>query len=751
MIAVLLICNIALVVGKAAPVWDAIGEFSPWFSLVSDNARHGRILLWDPWIDGGSPDFAEPEAGAASPIAIFFGLIFSDPFRGFVAYWLSIWILSGIGMLLLCKHLKCPPWGAIIVSLGFATNGFFMGHGEHTSMLYSYCFLPWILWRFDAALKQQSYWAALEAGALWGASALGGYPQITILTGFFIFLWGVGRLLEQWRSGDLRRPLSTQSKFFLLAVAIFAAVGTAILCPTYISFFTESRGYSARADVLSRDYAITSNLFPPGALSTFASPALYLLQLAPTVRWANTDVAMVDFYLGVLIPILAIVGLLKFSKLRIWLAFVAALFMSCAVGKYLPVRGWLYDFVPPTRFFRNPSLFGGFTMFAVAILAAFATRDVDAASSEKNTGRDRLRFFLVAVALLALAFPSFRALSMNRGQVEHPLYAAVHFWLVWLSISAILFVWWRRAISARDLCWALITLCVFDAASTLYLSTSTLYSSAPLAWWNTERAEHNSNLELGTAGLNRNLHPPSKLADYYAHDRNIAIKDPELANYSAFTSRIFESFVADPFLYRMALGPNRMWFSSSPAWCVPDQKAFDQFEAYSRTAPTPSMVLHSRSEMMDDFAKAVSSPAMQTRKCPDRPSPMSFAPVKILRYSPNRLSLSYRGDQKGWLMITDRWARSWQATVNGKATPIVGANFLFRGVPVSAGENVVAMWYRPTGYIALIALSWTTLGLILLSELWRVLRTRLPRLRLGRSELRFSNVALSHQDEKTRR
>lgn len=737
-----MICNIALIAGKTAPVWDAITQFSPWFSLVCDNARHGRILLWDPWIDAGSPDFAEPEAGAASPVAIACGLIFRDPFRAFIAYWLGMWIFGAIGMLLLCRHLKCPPWGAIVVSLGFAAGGFYIGHAEHTSMIYGYSFLPWILWRWDVALSKRSYWPAVQAGALWGLSALGGYPQLNMLTLSFLFLWGVGRLFEHSDDLSTRETVFARGKFLFLALLILGSVGIAILSPTYIGFLTESRGYSARANALPRDIALTSNLFPPGALLTFGTPVLYLLELAPTVRWPNTDVAMIDFYLGVAIPVLAIAALLKFSRLRLWLAFVAALFMSCAVGKYLPVRGWLYDLVPATRFFRHPALFVAFTMFALAILAALATRDIDGDTS-KESGRYRLHLLLVAVGLAPLAYLGYRQLSLNQGQIAHPLYASVHFWLIWPGIAVIMLLWWSRAITKRDFCWALIALCIFDSASTLYLSSLTIDSSAPLGWWDLMRAKHDVNLELGEKGLNRRLHPPADLGDYYSHDRNIAIKEPEFANLTPLTSSIFEKYVADPFLNRTVLGANRMWFSSAPSWCVPDQKAFDQFEAFSRTAPDPVMVLHSRSVMLSNFAEASSNTGARSRTCPDHSSAMITAPVKILRYSPNRLSLSYRSERNGWLMITDRWARSWRATVNGKMTPIVGANFLFRAVPVSAGENVINMWYRPTGYIALIALSWTTLGLIFLWELWRIARTALPGVRVGRKRERsFSSVAL---------
>lgn len=126
---VLVIGNLDLVRGKSAPVWDAIDYYAPMFSLVADHAKAGKLLLWNPWINGGSPDFADPQSGANSPIILLLGVLSHDPFKAFVAYWIGLWVFGGLGMLWLLRHLRCPAWGALIVSLGFVSCGFYTGHG----------------------------------------------------------------------------------------------------------------------------------------------------------------------------------------------------------------------------------------------------------------------------------------------------------------------------------------------------------------------------------------------------------------------------------------------------------------------------------------------------------------------------------------------------------------------------------------------------------------------------------------------
>ena len=66
LLTVLLGANSKLVNGHAAPLWDANDRFAPYFTLIADHARAGRILLWEPWTSGGTPPSAEPEFGSFS-------------------------------------------------------------------------------------------------------------------------------------------------------------------------------------------------------------------------------------------------------------------------------------------------------------------------------------------------------------------------------------------------------------------------------------------------------------------------------------------------------------------------------------------------------------------------------------------------------------------------------------------------------------------------------------------------------------
>jgi uncharacterized membrane protein YfhO len=91
--------------------------------------------------------------------------------------------------------------------------------------------------------------------------------------------------------------------------------------------------------------------------------------------------------------------------------------------------------------------------------------------------------------------------------------------------------------------------------------------------------------------------------------------------------------------------------------------------------------------------------------------------VRLAEYQPRRLAFAVTCPEAGWLWVTDRWARGWRATVDGRSVDVLGANFLFRAVPVAAGVNHVVFEYEPFGHPWLLLLSWGTMALVLLLTL----------------------------------
>ncbi|HTS49219.1 MAG TPA: YfhO family protein [Bryobacteraceae bacterium] len=749
---VFMICNLQIVNGSGAPIWDAEELFAPSFTLIADHARAGRIVLWNPWVSGGAPDYAEPELGVASPIAILVGAIMGGTGAGFRAYWLLIWFLGPLGLLLLARHLRAPPWAGFAVALGFAFCGFYTGQAEHTSSLYSISFLPWILWRIDAALEARALRPAVEAGALWGLSALGGYPALTILSGGFLFLWMLGWCWFSPR-GKPASPatfsaavLWSRLSFGLAALALILCVGLLILAPSYIAFFSEGgTGYSDRGiantairgiGVRPRDQAIGEGVLQAGALSTFASPYLTTLKFGDdnSKLWPRTDISLTNIYLGALISILSLVAIINQPRVswRWWLLAVAAFFLACALGNQLPVRGWLYDYFPPMRYFRNPAMFRVYAMFCFMLLALLAAKDLQTAI--KDTGTRIWKHFLFAALFVAvIATTSYYVVihQVHTRNIENRLATAntalACVWLGSIGVAALLLF---RPGSRKLLPILAGILAILDAGFTIRLASPTVYSTGleRQIWTRVDR-NHRSSLDLGPNGLQRDARPPAWIdgscpawwsvctdPDWNGianHNENVPLKVATLFNYATLSNRVHRDFKEHPVLVDLATGASRIWFSTDAAVVSPTDPFYAAFVKRSEALGAPVLVAHPRLEM----AK-IRERARETTADRDGVNEISRLPAAqrvnttVIRYTPNALDLEVSCPQAGWLLVTDRWSQGWRAEVNGQPTEVFGGDFIFRAVRVPAGKSTIQFDYRPAGWPILFVISWGTLALV---------------------------------------
>jgi hypothetical protein len=689
--------HLSLLLGRTSPVWDGIEFFGPYQMLIGDYARSGRFLLWNPFTSFGSPDAIEPQLGAFSPMVTLFGLVFGGSRHGFEIYWLFVWLLGPLGVLRLGRHLQVPAWGAYVAAVAWAMSGFYTGHAEHTAWIESLSFLPWTLWRLDVAVRQGRTWPAVEAGALWGLSALAGYPGIIFLNACFAAVWAAGRS---------PRPLHAAR-----ALLAMGATGLAVLSPTYVSFLIEGRGYSHRAGALPFDVAVGNNALHPLALITLTSPGL---ALASVYRY--TDISMRSLYVGPAAVVLAAIALARRSPFRWLLLFAGLLFLTAALGQSLPVRGWVYDWVLPTRYFRNAAMFRAYLMLALVVLAMLGAADIEAMSI---TGDHRSRAVFIAgttTALLALsaylvATASVPALSIP-GLVQsiQPIAG-------WSSLAGLCFgavVSFRRV--RAHLPKLLVIAATVDAAASAYVMRPVMYGTMTSPWQELD-ARHVSGVSLTTRGLARDVD--------HGNNFTFAAKVPAASGYAPLTGPLVREYLDEPVLLDAAIGADRLWFSPAAADVDRSRACLAAFRDRAAMLGAPPLVTHPRARM---DVQGSGEAGLQVRLPGEADPPgncraiIASLPaaarvrgnaVKIEIYTPERLRMRVHVDEAGWLLVTDSWSRGWTALVNGREAAIVGGNFLFRAVRVGPGTNIIDFKYRPFGYPWLLIVSWSTLGLVL--------------------------------------
>lgn len=736
---IFLAINNNLLRGNAVGIWDSDGQFVAYQILIADYARAGKFALWDVWSNAGTPILGDPQIGAFSPLNVFFGFLFGGSTLGFRFYWLFVWWLGGFGVLMLGRHFRTNLHGSIIIALGYLFCGVYITNAEHISWLVGFSFLPIIIWRLDAALRYRRLIPALQAGGIWGVSALSAYPGFTILTILYCGVWAAGRLFIENRihtedkiyinrNPALQRPTF---HFVFISLLLSSFVGIMILSPTYFSFFYENSGTTTRGEALNRESILVENPLHLGAVSSFASPYIPVQKLYNKDLWAGTDVSMTSIYAGGIISVLALFSLINNykDKWRWFLVFLALLALTCSLSQVFPFRGWLYDLVYPTRYFRHSSIFRAYYLFSITILALFGMRDLTRILS-RNSIRSwrsfKLSSQILAVSAILVFISVINSLTALGGKI-HLAYA--HLFIIWIGICLIPYIknnffnQYRQIIPVF-----LMVLAIFDAFCVYRLSQSFIVTddAALVQRWRNLDSEHSSKLDLTATGLQREesscyeINQPCRNLN---NDQMIK-KIPVFSSYNTQVNNFQVETAKNPLLENMVTGSERIWFSTQVAEIQPTAENFSKFIKRTSELGVAPLVIHTPQDMINaKFNSDNSGQSLQSQPVDLENLPASEKlNVRVIKYTPEELIFETEAPSDGWLLLTDRWARMWKADINNQPTVVYGGNFIFRAVKIPAGHSTVHFVYRLISFPYLLVLSWGILGILTVISVWDKLK-----------------------------
>jgi hypothetical protein len=435
-----------------------------------------------------------------------------------------------------------------------------------------------------------------------------------------------------------------------------------------------------------------------------------------------------------LVPVLALFAVMRRrpGAWRWWLAGLAALSLMTAMGESLPLRGWLYDAFLPMRYFRHSAIFRLFFLFAASrCWRSMVTRDLAAYLLAGPPAAAR-RFALVAggVGLVAAALfvPSWGRSGRTGGARGSALIGRAHFVGVWLGALVIGVAVWRLpgAQARRLVPVLLILLAGTDALLTSVVSVPTVARPGPQAErWRALDRQHVAALE-GRADRTPSACGWTPGTRRCRRNDQLITKAPVFDAYASERNPRQQALAAHPVALGAVTSPERLWFSTAPAFEDPTEEAFQAFLARIDTLGGMPIVIHSPEAMLRPDPGQVVRARAASGSIESAPaaSPTSYA---VRRYEARHLDLDVEAPAEGWLLVTDRWARSWRAEVNGEPVPTYAANFIFRAVPLEAGPNRVRFTFRPRAYPWLVLLSWGTLLGVAAGPLVRRLRGRTAR------------------------
>ncbi|HEV2124988.1 MAG TPA: YfhO family protein, partial [Chloroflexota bacterium] len=202
------------------------------------------------------------------------------------------------------------------------------------------------------------HFAALGAGVVVALTLLGSHPQLTIIALAPAGLYALGLIVttrDWWRTATLA-----------FAVAMGLGVSAVRFLPTIplLQASERSSGLSLEASAI-------------GSVTPHALLAGWFLPSVSIPRYLN---AQWSAYLGPLPVLLALAC--RWTSRHVWLGLLAGTGIVLALGSYTPVY-WLVQRTPLLTYFREPSRFLLWTVFACALLSAAGLDRLLAQSEEK--------------------------------------------------------------------------------------------------------------------------------------------------------------------------------------------------------------------------------------------------------------------------------------------------------------------------------------------------------------------------------
>jgi len=342
--------------------YDMTDQAYPWRYFIGQCLQEGILPLWNPYQLLGSPIHADPQSSAWYPLTWFFGYLF-----GYDIYVLSIdfvlhIFLAGMGMFYLAKQLKFKDETAFLMGVSFMLSGFFIGNAQHYMWIISGTWIPFIIGAFLSLREKPSFAASVRLGLAFFMIMTGGYPAFIFLVAYLLVFTYILFLTEYLKKNNYKELLRFSG--YLAFAAIFTILaGMVILVSVYHV-----------QDAMTRGGGVTLKqalfgAFTPRSFISFILPFASIRDM----EFYGTDLSMSNGYFGLLTLIFFLAGLMiKRTKLvNLFLAW--GLFcLAASVGNALPVREFLYNYIPFMNLFRFPALFRVFFILSFLIVAGFA-------------------------------------------------------------------------------------------------------------------------------------------------------------------------------------------------------------------------------------------------------------------------------------------------------------------------------------------------------------------------------------------
>lgn len=678
--------------GKHFLGWDIIRQAWPNIEYLWSSFVRGEIPLWNPYEKAGFSFIGDPETGVFYPVhwlmALLTGTTGAGPFVMLLQVLVHVGI-AGVGMHHYLRRRQLPTASCWLGGTAYILSSRLAKSKDQTA-LGTVVWFPWMLIAVEESVRRPSWRSSALLGVIVAVDLHAGYPPNFFRNLVALGLVGVFELVTHLGElpAEQRRRYLLRFGGYLVAAGVLCLLLTAPVLAALSSIGETARAKMSLAEVLRSSVRI------PDAL----------LLWAPGLRGQSSFL----IYLGLIPALLAGYACFRYSRERLlWLG-VGAFFFLLACGGNAFILPAAINALPGFSLFRVPEQYLFIVAFFVAALGARGLADLLATPPEaRRQARQRLLVLtgialvlnLVALVLTKLAkAPQVYLIDAAGAGILLCLATGI----LWMGLTSDRSAWRKAAVGL------LLPLLLLDVG----LQNVRIY--------NISRPYPTPSHDAQLSKL-RGIQGEYRIADEGHFRYRVSLRKSVRDLYgrqTALISERYRRYIAQARSNHRLLAAANVRYYSGPYRQTIHRQASKQSRrtvgsivelldaaplAYWIGAPKlvkagPQALAALKSGepgTVGVLEKKDLSKAEQKRVAAMR-SEAQRVKARLLHYGRNSLKIAVDVPAAGLVVINEKYARGWRATIDGKPARILRANYIFRGVLVPAGLHELELSYRPT-------------------------------------------------------
>ena len=668
--------------------------------FLSDSLKDGRLPLWCPNLLSGIPLLSEGEMGTFYPLNFLSFLLF-PPYIAYNLTTLLTFLIAGFATYLFCREIGLGFASCLLASVVFTFSGYLITHVKHPSNIQTASLFPLLFYFGERFIKEQRFIFPILAGVILSFQIFTGHPQIMVYTNLIFVLYFILRVLTSLSLKKKKREkiasgIIYKVSFLPIMVIIGLGLSACQLLPTMELLEQSGRKLGGAIHELTR--------FPfhPKELLTFLFPYHYGDPYLANYKtpwgglfWENTG------YVGIIPLILSCLAIAKIRKNKYILIFAIIFILSLilSLGKYSPLF-FLFK-LPPLSSYRFPNRFLLIVGFSLALLAAFGLEEIG------KRVKSRLKYLLFFLIISIAFFDLFRF-----GSHHNPTISAKK----WLNPpESVKFLKQDTSIYRIYSVGSVIT------RNNLYFTYGWKNSDVYLKHREVLSASTNLEYGLQSPGIYLTFFPIRP----YIFEMKLGEIRLDSASYTGeipphilrLLSLLNVKYVVSCFSLNLPVVKE-----IKVDWQLPSVKIYENKDVFPRAYIVgKSFFVQDPNTIIDILCSEWFNPRKRVileEQGPEGSENTEGSDCKILKYKDDRVEISAKMTNSGYLVLTDSHYPGWKAYVDEKETHIYYANCNFRAVFLEKGEHKVKFVYSPGSFKKGAAITLVTIFLIAVAILF---------------------------------